>query len=736
MVRRTRFSRRLLMCLLPLAVAACGDETIPPATGPAHQTPTTTASALPDPTVTVTTTATPTADRTPLPTPPPTVAATATPEPTPDPERTPIPSPASRAAPLTMSEARSLPVGTALYFRGTAGSGCHGPVYWNRVVARTSGNLLWDDPLAELSPEGKGGDRGAYLFGVSASGQTLAAWACDRGSCDVAEGKPEDAPGSLWVSGDGGKAWERWGGFPTGGISVVTDDDIAVYGDAPQPRAQWFRSGEELEPPVSPLDLYIRGWRTAAGQPEPIWGNPEGTVLVSASGQRLGRPGGFQGAAVLSDGSILWSTPRHGHQEGGDLYLHVDSQGTDAVAYSWDDPAALVIVDHLGEQLFLGFLGDYACGSTVRPVFVDFRTGTVHTIPGIEGSANFVPYAARPAPAPAEAGRPAIEYKPLTMGEPRPLPAGTAVYYLQHHCEGAWDTHRVVASADAGTLVVDRPLAFFDTRPDRSVATVLVGVSESGRTLAARECEQGVCPSMYRGSDDAMYALWVSGDAGATWERWGEMAVEVGILALAEDDVAVFLPASGAGGEAAAGGRAWWYRSGEELPFPQGSGSAEIAMWRPSEAGLTPVWVDRAEGAFLDASGERLATPPPADAAAAEAVWWPVAGLPGGSLLWSASPGGHRAPEEPDLFVTMDEQGEVTGAYSWEDPRRIRLVDHLGDKLFLGLWGMSSYACGADPTTVLVDLGARSVHVVAGLDDVARQWGSPPSIVAARPSPD
>ena len=215
-----------------------------------------------------------------------------------------------------------------------------------------------------------------------------------------------------------------------------------------------------------------------------------------------------------------------------------------------------------------------------------------------------------------------------------------------------------------------------------------------------------------------MYALWVSGDAGATWERWGEMAVEVGILAVAEDDVAVFLPASGAGGEAAAGGRAWWYRSGEELPFPQGAGSAEIAMWRPSEAGLTPVWVERSEGAFLDASGERLATPPPADAAAAEAVWWPVAGLPGGSLLWSASPGSHRAPEEPDLFVTMDEQGEVTGAYSWEDPQRIRLVDYLGDKLFLGLWGTSSYACGADPTTVLVD-------GVGG-----------PGRVAARPVPD
>ena len=675
MVRRARFSRRLLMCLLPLAVAACGDEAIPPATGPAHQTPTITVTASPEPTVTATTTPTPeptatvtaTAEPTPTPTPPP----TATPEPTPTPEARPI-----EYTEVTVGEPRLLPAGIALYFWVWPCTECDaGPIDLGRIVFDEAvGKLSFDRPLAFFDDVGPF-PATVIDFGVSGSGQTMAATICETGFCfdcwvgnclDYGSHPTVDAELRLRVSRDDGLTWEDWGlVLPGTTISEVTDEDVRLRTwNIWDSRGDWDLTDEEWEEMLARLEPLGLGELEEGG----FWDR----WVVSGKEPAPSAPGGREPGHEM----LRWSAEVEGLQ----LFAIADEEGVVEQVYGSVQPLWAPSRPH---DLLLR---PVSLPTPYFPAIFHFRTGpldvalldlatlTFHQVDGLSMRTEDL-FAARPAPAPAEAARPAVDYEPLTMGEPRPLPAGTAVYYLQHHCEGAWDTHRVVANPDAGTLVVDRPLAFFDTRPDRSVATVLAGVSESGRTLAARECERGVCPSMYQGSEDAMYALWVSGDAGATWERWGEMAVEVGILAVAEDDVAVFLPASGAGGEAAAGGRAWWYRSGEELPFPQGAGSAEIAMWRPSEAGLTPVWVDRSEGAFLDASGERLATPPPADAAAAEAVWWPVAGLPGGSLLWSASPGSHRAPEEPDLFVTMDEQGEVTGAYSWEDPQRIRLVD-------------------------------------------------------------
>ena len=318
---------------------------------------------------------------------------------TPTPELTPEP-PAIEYTPLTFGESRALPAGTTLHVREYFG--CHGPQNWLRGVATDEGELLWDYPLTELprNDDAEWGDRD--LVGVSASGQTLAAWVCERGVCRSLGGVvSEDDVSSLWVSGDGGETWERWGEFPEGWISVVTDDDVAVYSDDPQHRAWWFRSGEEVLPPEDLLNPRIWGWRAVGDRTESIWGDSEGTVLVSTSGESLPpRPQGFGSVATLADGSILWSRVEPRSRGERDLFLHMNDQGTGLAAYSWEGPRPLVLIDQLDEDwyLFVGFLGGSSCGAVGRTVLVDFSTGTVHTIPGLGDRARFVPYAARPAP--------------------------------------------------------------------------------------------------------------------------------------------------------------------------------------------------------------------------------------------------------------------------------------------------------------------------------------------------
>lgn len=304
--------------------------------------------------------------------------------------------PPTEYRPLTLSDPLPLPPGMALYLRGYAS--CHGPEWWSRAVATPAGELLFDNPLA-LLPD-RSGERS--LGGVSASGQTLAAVLCERGVCISLDGASEDAVEALWVSDDGGGAWERWGDAPSNhrAISVVTDDDVAfALLDDPQPRAWWFRSGEALTPPEGLLTPRIWGWRDGRDGPEPLWADIEGTALVSASGAPLPRPQNFHIVAGLPDGSIFWrSTYAHEDTLGRDLFLRTSDQGEELGAYAWGGPIPLVLVDHVEEQLFVGFLGTHACKDSVRTVLVDFSSRTVHAIPGLDDAEVLIVVAARPAP--------------------------------------------------------------------------------------------------------------------------------------------------------------------------------------------------------------------------------------------------------------------------------------------------------------------------------------------------
>ena len=71
-------------------------------------------------------------------------------------------------------------------------------------------------------------------FGVSKSGQTLAAAVCHGAYCDIDPWEDPPYPGidtelRLWVSGDGGGTWEDRGQLlPETRIIEVTDDDVLV----------------------------------------------------------------------------------------------------------------------------------------------------------------------------------------------------------------------------------------------------------------------------------------------------------------------------------------------------------------------------------------------------------------------------------------------------------------------------------------------------------------------------
>ncbi|MDE2933423.1 MAG: hypothetical protein OXS47_06080 [Chloroflexota bacterium] len=300
--------------------------------------------------------------------------------------------PAIEYMPLTMGEPRPLPAGAALYFRSYWS--CDSYEEWHRGIATDTGELLWDEPLSELPA---GGDLG----GVSASGKALAAVSCERGVCMSLDGPSEDAITALWVSNDGGETWERWGEIPTNhrGISLVTEDDVALEVDWPEHRAWWYRSGEDLDIPEGLLVPRIWAWRAGGVRPEAFWPDAEGTALVSASGARLPRPHGFMTAANLSDGSILWRSGVGDREAlGRDLFLRLDDQGVRLGAYSWGDVRPLRIMDHVEGHLLFGFLGTYSCVEPVRPVLVDLGARTVHPIPGLDERGGFVPFASRPAP--------------------------------------------------------------------------------------------------------------------------------------------------------------------------------------------------------------------------------------------------------------------------------------------------------------------------------------------------
>ena len=324
---------------------------------------------------------------------------------------------------------------------------------------------------------------------------------------------------------------------------------------------------------------------------------------------------------------------------------------------------------------------------------------------------------------------PAIEYTPLTWGEQRELPAGTALYLgVPQKCEGIGDILRVDVNRDS--LQADRPWAFFDQGGPGYAR--FFGIGPRGQSLAALACERGNCDSEYDlPSDDALLALWFSKDAGSTWERWGEVPVYSYLLATTEDDAALLaLPYS----DEQEGPRVWWFRSGQELVFPEGLDSSYFVLWRQTGDGLTPVWPNARGTSFATASGERLPTPPEGGIAVSDWPWRLTASLPDGSLLWSRI-GWNREIRARDLFVMMDEQGVILRAYSWDGPNPLELIDNVGGELYVGLTGSS--ACGSVRWPALIDLGTGSVH---GISEPGNLLSGAhflyTNIHAARPAPD
>ena len=415
MVRRARAFLPLLGSLV-LFATACGGEPIPPAPGPAHQTPAAaaaTATASPEPTAV----ATPTSPATPPPTasPSPSPVATPTPSPTvtatPAREPTTTPSPAATESaieytPLTMGEPQVLPAGTALYYEEHY---CEGVFNTHRVTAAPSGELVFDRPLAFFDDR----DGRVLLLGVSADGQTVAARHCEQaGPCGGMDRPDPRAEWAVWASGDGGRAWERWGGGIPAAVSppkyfldvLVTDQDVTVNFSGEGGRElSWFRSGEALEPPEG-LDspLAIVGWRTVEGSPEPLW-SAVGATVVAASGDRLPEPPArFNFVMTLPDGSMLWKAIGDGgpfsHR-----FVRMDDEGLLAGAWSLD--GSLRVVDHLERDVFVGERGPGGCGPSATTVLVDLGAGTVHEVLGLHESLHDNPdtgvltlFAARPAP--------------------------------------------------------------------------------------------------------------------------------------------------------------------------------------------------------------------------------------------------------------------------------------------------------------------------------------------------
>lgn len=735
MMRRARALLPLLACLPVVAAAACGGEPIPPAPGPAHQSPTPTA-----PPPTATPTSMPTATATPEPTP------TATPEPTPT--ATPTPEPHGIAfTPITRGEPRPLPPGIALYYWIGVCTGCGSVLADVRQITfdETTGTIREERPLAFFDGLREAGNEYPLEnFGVSDDGQEMAVMICHTGSCEGSyHGPSPDAEQRLWVSRDAGRTWEDMGpALPASYIVEVAAGDVLVW-ESNFWEERWdslsVAEWEELLARLAPLAADdLTGWSNRlrwaiSGEAYSPLPEPKSPLLGALY---------WEHADAGPDGAVAWTAEAQGDH----LLAIADAEGVVEQVYGAAEPLGGFFAT---DNLLIRPLEILGLGNTLlsKVEVIDLATHSIYEVEGLSLPLGYDPetdgqqeayysfHAARPAPAPAEAAWPAIEYTPLTMGEPRELPAGTALYYWQHRCEGAWDTHRVVARADSDSLLTDRPQAFFDDRLDRALINA---VSASGRTLAALGCEHGVCFSINGADEDAVTSLWVSGDGGKTWDRWGEVPPDTQVSAVTEDDVA--LVNFGSRFDAP---QIWWFRSGREVEPPEEFDLGYVAAWRQSGDGLTPVWANRlswsnnSQWAFADNSGERLTILPPNDMATPDSVWWPTVSLADGSLLWSI--GRWNLSKEQDLFTHTDERGSILGAYSWEGPDFLWLVDHLGGQLVAGLLG--SPACGSTRATVLVDLQAQSVHpiTIAGPDDALQmvQGHSPPFLLfAARAAPD
>lgn len=687
-----RWALLWIACTLSLAAVACEDDPASPASEPSEPAPAVTstatptaAAASPDTTKAPTPTPAPTASPeptseptpSPTPTPTPTLALTSTPTPTPEPV-------AAGPIPIKRGESRALPADIALYYWLVPCIDCGGvPFDLRRVVFdEAAGALREDRPLAFFDGSN---DIAQYYpvrsFGVSASGQTLAATICHAALCDVEPFEGEAGPSAdtelrLWVSRDGGAAWQDWGQLlPQTSIIEVTDADVLV----------------------ATLNI----WQTREGW---NWLVEEEWEAMLARFEPLGleeREGWVQKRQWVASGKEATGAAVRSSTEEGPLVLAIPTQdgSTGHVVHAVDQPGGPAIV---GNRWFrpIGLLGTVHGIVAAAMEFVDLTTATVHTISGLSlpfgldietadrQREHYQFLTARPEPM-STAARPAIDYAPLTLAEPRPPPPGVAIYYGEHHCEGVGNVYRAVAD-DRGTVAVERPWAYFDERPGYITG---FGLGPRGPILAALECSHGSCASGYEGpSEDARLVLWVSGDAGETWKQWGEVPQFVWIETVTEDDVAL---RRWWDGEASP---VWWFRSGDPVTPPEGHDADYIDGWiLDGEGAVSALWGLHDDGtSYVTATGQTLLAPRGTNGGSpiilADGVLWSLYGRKGA-----------------DLFMVTDATGTVRSAYAWVNPQvPLRLIASLDDQRFVGELGHQE--CGRDTTKVLVDLAMRTVH--------------------------
>ena len=584
-----------MAALVVVLLAACGGEPSAPAPTPAATptltaTPSATLTATPSATLTATPSATPV--RSPVATPPPTPTVAPTPTPTPTPSATPtatptapptpMPTPPAIAhLPLTMGEPRDLPAGLALFFGRAPCWRCGAPyVDILRVVFDAdAGVFRADRPLASLDEVGAlWGSPGD--FAVSRSGREMAVAVCHAfcGGSIVPPGPPDVR---VWRSRDGGRSWEDAGAvIPSLWIEEVTVDDVLVREWNFRSEYEWERlgrRGEEWTAPLAALGVTpSTSWKYRLrwlGSGEEFTGEED---PIAYRGWRGGLPdlvsppalGGLEWRVgdARPDGVVAWD----GRQGDAWLLAVVDAEGAVPDVYGLPSSGQRRM-SFVSENLILRGVdrpsledGDFEELPVTEVELLDLATLSVHPIEGLslpmdEGPASVGPryhfLFARPAAeaagepsGAATAGAPtppAIDYLPLTMGEPRDLPAGLALFFGHYPCwqcgAGYVDILRVVFDAEARAFRADRPLASFDEKRPQGPPLESFVVSRSGREMAVAVCGTGACAWPYESSGpDARMHFWLSRDGGGSWEEAGVALPGSFILDVTADDVLVW----------------------------------------------------------------------------------------------------------------------------------------------------------------------------------------------------
>ena len=315
------------------------------------------------------------------------------------------------------------------------------------------------------------------------------------------------------------------------------------------------------------------------------------------------------------------------------------------------------------------------------------------------------------------AAPPAIEYTPITRGEPRPLPPDVALYYyLALPCTLCaplpYDLRRVVFDEVVGELREDRPLSFFDGVIDffdhssldyGTQKVTSFGASSSGRTLAVTLCHVGRCQVEPVGGVyptlDWELRLWVSDDSGRTWEDRGLLLPETVIGDVTDSDVLL---------------RTWNFWRYADRKYTD----AELERMRGL---LEPLGLDALEGRehWLRwvVSGDEPApvTPEATPVGLGWVDWRRLAPLPSGSIAWSA------VAEGVYLLAITSAEGAVEKMFGsaeplWDPSAAYHLsigpVD-LPSPYLPAVFESRRLEGGA-----LLDLATLSIHPIEGLSTV------------------